>query len=147
MNRLLATLAILFFASSAATSEIIDDQEHEVAEIERAFAKTMADRDFGAFASFIDEEAIFVSGPDQILRGREQVTTAWRALFEGETAPFAWEPDEVLVLQSGRLALSSGPVIAPDGSITGRFNSTWRKNDNGEWKIVFDKGQPACRGN
>src|SRR5258706_13311395 len=33
-------------------------QEREVADIERAFAKTMADRDFAAFNSFLSNEAV-----------------------------------------------------------------------------------------
>jgi len=46
----------------------------------------------------------------------------------------------VVVLESGRLALSSGPVTTADGQSAGRFNSVWRKDDDGVWRVVFDKG-------
>lgn len=117
--------------------------EQEVADVERAFAKSMADRNFEAFSAFIGEDAVFVSGP-QILRGKEQITTAWKALFESEAAPFSWQPETVIALPSGDLALSTGPVTGADGKVSVYYTSTWRKNAAGEWKIIFDKGQEVC---
>ena len=32
------------------------------------------------------------------------------------------------VLDSGKLALTSGPVVNPQGELTGRFTSIWRRN-------------------
>lgn len=106
---------------------------------ERAFARTMADRDLDAFLTFVSPEAVFFNG-NEPLRGREAVARAWAPLFEGDTAPFSWYPDVVEVLDSGRLALSSGPVLDPAGEQGGRFNSIWRLEDDGEWYVVFDKG-------
>ena len=106
---------------------------------EIAFAKTMADRDHEAFTSFLSADAIFFNG-NEPLRGREIVAGAWAAFFEGETAPFSWHPDVVEVLESGDLALSSGPVTGPAGEELGRFNSIWRREADGRWRVVFDKG-------
>jgi hypothetical protein len=65
-------------------------------------------------------------------------------LFDGSTAPFSWKPGQVEVLDSGTLALSSGPVLDPSARQTGTFNSIWRREASGEWKVVFDKGCPVC---
>lgn len=111
----------------------------EVEAREIGFAKTMADRDFDAFVSFISPEAVFFSGNDA-LHGRDAIGQAWAAFFEGPVAPFSWHPDVVEVLESGRLALSSGPVRSPSGEVVGRFNSIWRKDPDGQWRVVFDKG-------
>lgn len=43
--------------------------------------------------------------------------------FEGPVAPFSWEPEEVQVLDSGTLALGTGPVHDPQGQRIGTFNS------------------------
>jgi len=48
------------------------------------------------------------------------------------------------VLDSGTLALSSGPVFDPDGKQIATFNSIWRLEAPGQWRIVFDKGSAAC---
>jgi ketosteroid isomerase-like protein len=106
---------------------------------EIAFARTMADRDLDAFLTFVSAEAVFFNG-NEPLRGRAAIERAWAPFFEGPTAPFSWHPDLVQVLESGDLALTSGPVRDPSGSEVGRFNSIWRRDADGEWRVVFDKG-------
>jgi ketosteroid isomerase-like protein len=124
---------------SKAVSELAD----VVRERERAFAKTMADRDLKAFGTFVAEEAIFMGrgGP---LRGRSAVVDGWKRLFEGPKAPFSWEPEKVEALESGTIALSTGPVLDPDGKRIGTFTSTWRLDGDGQWRVVLDGGCPPC---
>ena len=110
---------------------------------EMAFAKTMADRDLAAFTRFIAPDAVFLDGT-QASRGAGAVVAAWRALFEGAKAPFSWAPDLVEVLPSGQLAQSSGPVFNARGERTGRFWSVWRREADGQWRIVLDHGCQAC---
>ena len=74
---------------------------------EIAFARTMADRDFEAFMTFLADEAIFFAG-DRPIRGADAIGDAWRSFCEGEAAPFSWHPEVVEVLESGELAISSG---------------------------------------
>jgi ketosteroid isomerase-like protein len=117
--------------------------EQEVVQIERAFARTMADRDHAAFTAFLSDEAIFFAG-DEALRRKGAVAAAWMPFFEGAAAPFSWEPDRVEVLESGSLALSTGPVYDLAGNVTARFQSIWRRETDGEWRVVFDRGTPVC---
>jgi len=115
----------------------------EVRGVERAFAKTMADRDHAAFVSFLADETVFMPEGPNALRGKQAVAAAWKRFYDAPQAPFSWEPEKVEVLDSGTLALSTGPVRNPQGQRVGTFNSIWRK-ENGAWKIVFDKGCPQC---
>ena len=55
------------------------------------------------------------------------------------------EPDIVEVLDSGTMALTSGPVHDPKGELIGRFNSIWRLEPDGRWRVVFDRGAPVCK--
>lgn len=91
----------------------------EVMAAERAFARSMADRDLAAFATFVSDEAIFFSGP-RPLRGKAAVVDGWSRFFKGPAAPFSWEPEEVEVLDSGTLALGTGPVARPAGQALSR---------------------------
>jgi ketosteroid isomerase-like protein len=109
---------------------------------EEAFAKTMADRDHAAFATFVAEEAVFLGR--SALRGREAVAEGWKHYFEGPKAPFAWRPESVHVLGSGTLALSTGPVLDAQGVRVGTFTSTWRLDPDGQWRVVLDSGCPPC---
>jgi ketosteroid isomerase-like protein len=133
---------LLAFSTAFAQSAAPDLRE-QVTTTERAFARTMATRDFKAFQTFLSTETVFFSG-DHALRGPGEVAGVWKAYFEGPEAPFSWEPAQVEVLQSGTLALSSGPVRDPNGTQTGTFTSIWRLEDGGKWRIVFDKGCQAC---
>jgi ketosteroid isomerase-like protein len=113
----------------------------QVTETEPAFAATMARRDFEAIKGFLADEAVF-DGASQPLRGKEAVAAAWKAYFDGPSPPFSWEPDRVVVLASGTLAQSGGPVRDAQGKVTARFNSIWRQQGAGTWRIVLDKGEP-----
>lgn len=117
----------------------VDFLESQVRAREIAFAKSMEDRDLEAFLSFISPEAIFFNG-NVPLRGVNTVAQAWAPFFENEIAPFSWKPDLIEVLESGSLAISSGPVTGPSGEALGRFNSIWRKDEDGQWRVIFDKG-------
>ncbi|HET7040163.1 MAG TPA: nuclear transport factor 2 family protein [Gemmatimonadales bacterium] len=113
----------------------------QVREAERGFAATMARRDFAAFGTFVADEAIFF-GRQGAQRGKAAVLDGWKRFFEGPDAPFSWEPETVEVLDSGTLALSSGPVRDTSGRQVGTFNSIWRLEPDGRWRVVFDKGCP-----
>jgi ketosteroid isomerase-like protein len=103
----------------------------------------MADRDFNAFATHVAPDAVFF-GRDQATHGKEAVVASWKPLFEGKDAPFSWESAQVEVLDSGTLAHSSGPVYDRAGKRVGTFNSIWRRESDGNWKVVFDKGCDVC---
>jgi len=138
---------LLLFAFASVTpgpalGQTAEKLASEVRTAEQAFAATMAERDLDAFASHLADEAVFFTG--KVLRGAEDIANGWSPFFEGATAPFSWEPEQVEVLDSGTLALSSGPVYDPDGNRIGTFNSVWRLDADGRWRVVFDKGCPPC---
>ena len=134
-------LACLLIPVSA-TAQTTTDLARQVFVAESSFAQTMAVRSHDAFASFIAPDAIFF-GRQGALRGKATVVEAWAPFFAGPDAPFAWRPEVVEVLESGTLALTSGPVLDPAGRQTGTFNSIWRREPNGQWRVVFDKGCAA----
>jgi ketosteroid isomerase-like protein len=138
-------ISMLMLAMASAARPSHDELKKQVADTERAFAATMKARDHAAFISFLADEAIFFSGTTA-LRGRASVAAAWRKYYQGERAPFSWEPEQVEVVESGTLAYSGGPVYDAGGKVVGRFNSIWRLEAPGRWKIVFDRGEaPPCR--
>ena len=135
---LLAVPLALVLTSSSLSGQSTADLRSQVETAERAFARTMADRDLEAFAALVAEDAVFFGAAP--LQGREAVVEGWAIYFDGPEAPFSWEPEEVVVLASGTLAHSSGPVRNPAGEQVGTFNSVWRLEADGRWRVIFDKG-------
>ena len=136
-------LTFALSTATAAASEATADLAAQVKAAETAFAQTMATRDLDAFAAHVAEEALFFGKVD-VMRGKAAVVAGWKALFEGPDAPFSWAPERVEVLDSGTLALSTGPVKNPAGATIGTFNSIWRREADGRWRVIFDKGCPVC---
>jgi ketosteroid isomerase-like protein len=132
-------------AEPAATGAAQPTPHDQVWAAELAFAQAMAQRDLNGFAAKVAQEAVFFSGT-RALRGRAEVLLAWAAYFKDPEPPFSWAPDQVEVLASGRLALSTGPVRNPQGDIMARFQSVWRREEDGQWRVVFDKGGPPSPG-
>lgn len=140
------TALMSLLAASAGAAETLEQLAQQVREAETAFAATMAKRDLQAFGSYVADDAIFFDG-DQATRGRQAVVAAWTPLYAKPQAPFSWQSRTVEVLADGTLAHSSGPILDPQGRQVGTFNSIWRRERDGHWRVIFDKGCSACRCN
>ena len=144
LMRLIVGIAFAALAAGAGAAPPTNAElKKQVADTERAFAATMKARDYAAYASFLSDEAVFFTG-QAALHGKEAVANGWKQFYEKPVAPFSWEPDEVEVLASGTLAISSGPVYDPGGKLISRFSSIWRQEAPGLWRIVFDRGSSVC---
>ena len=139
----LLVLVVLGMGSQAPGAQSPVDPSRQVREAEQAFARSMATRDFKAFSDLVSDEAVFF-GRQGAQRGKAAVLAGWKPFFDGPSAPFSWEPETVEVLSSGTLGLTSGPVKDPGGKQSGVFNSIWRREAGGGWKVIFDKGCPPC---
>jgi len=139
-----ALSVIAFDALAAAPLPSANDLAAIAAEVrasEIAFAKSMADRKLDRFTEFVAEDAVFNGRSAQI--GRAAVVETWKRFFDAPQAPFSWGPDAVAPTADGRHALSTGLVHDPDGKVTGRFTSIWRKDADGHWRVVADQGVDA----
>ncbi len=141
--RLLLAFVTTLGWAHAAHCEDLAKLAQQVREAEAGFAHSMAARDVQAFATYVAEDAVFFGGKGS-LRGKAAVVDRWKAFFDGPQAPFSWTPETVEVLDSGTLALSSGPVYDPQGKRIGTFNSIWRRDADGRWRVIFDKGCEVC---
>jgi ketosteroid isomerase-like protein len=140
MNKGLAAACVLACGTAMAQPDLAA-LEHQVADAERAFARSMAERDHAAFTGHLSEQAVFFGGAS-VLNGKAAVAAGWQRFFVAKEAPFSWAPDQVVVTADGLLAYSTGPVRDPSGRPIARFNSVWRLEAPGTWRIVFDKGAP-----
>ncbi|MBV8035777.1 DUF4440 domain-containing protein [Roseateles sp.] len=143
-HALLAAAVLPAVSEPAAAAPVWPDADEiarrvaEVSATETSFAAAFAARDLARFRSFLAADTIWMG--KEALHGPEAVMLAWNSYLTSPQPPFSWGPDLALVLPSGDLARTSGPVRDPDGRQVGRFQSTWRRKPAGGWEIVFDFG-------
>lgn len=140
LKNIIFTLAVLIIIPCRATPN--EELRQQVWQTELAFAKTMAVRDHQAFVKFLAKDAVFMGGK-KVNRGRQMIADSWKKFFDSPKAPFAWKPERVEVLNEGTLALSTGPVWDEKGRFN-TYSSIWRRQADGSWKVVFDKGDKYC---
>src|SRR5215472_6013950 len=134
---LLSSLSLLLLVFSLRVSAA--DRAEEVRATEIAFAKAFADRDAKKFFSYVADDAQFF-GQRKIMHGKQEVIAVWSEFFKPAVAPFRWDPERVVTNAAGDLGFSSGLVFDEAGVQTGTFTSTWLRQPNGSWKILFDGG-------
>lgn len=114
---------------------------------EASFAQSVEDHDAKAFAEHLHPDAAFISGRDQVARGRDAVIAEWAPLVAGKDVRIHWYPDAVTVSGDAGVGLSRGPYWienpAPDAKdryVAGRFISTWVRDGKGTWHVLYDGG-------
>jgi ketosteroid isomerase-like protein len=125
--------------------------ECEVWHRERSFARSIERGDGAAFAEHIQAEAVFQAGTAQPQRGREAIVAAWQPMVSG-AFPLRWHPGVVSIGGDPDIALSHGPawVENPDPAAgarwrTGSFVSTWVRDSDGAWRVLFDRSAQPFR--
>ena len=135
LNTLLLVLATLASSDDPAAREVICAETN--------FSRAAERKDKQAFLELVDADARFVTG--SVARGREEIALAWAGVFEPDGPQMRWRPRVVEVTADGMLAISRGPYRVrrhgDDGEVIeswGHYISTWRRDAEGEWRIVFD---------
>ena len=138
-------LALILFMGSTALADLADEVRCQ----EIGFSISAETRDVESFVSFIDADARFVV--NSVARGPAAIAEAWNVFLSDDGPAIKWRPQFVEVLEDGTLALTRGPyrmiTTDDDGNKTeywGTFNSVWRLQPDGEWKVVFDAGNAAA---
>lgn len=141
-----AHFAALILLTSSAYADVIDEVRCQ----EIAFSRSVENKNLESFRSFLDSDARFVGS--RVTRGPEEIISAWQVFFSDDGPTIKWRPRFVEVLEDGTLALTRGPYRMIDKDADGNpaeywgtFNSVWRKNADGEWRVVFDAGNSAAK--
>jgi len=143
LSRLYFFSGALSFISIGVSQDYRSSLE-SVVEAERAFAKTSLEvGSRSAFMTYFADEAI-VFRPHPVIY-KEAMKTVPLPKNPLETT-LEWEPIFADVSKSGDLGYTTGPSVRTDHTPAKRpqyfgfYFSFWKKQQNGEWKVVFDVG-------
>ena len=119
-----------------------------IMQADRDFNRSVTDRDRAKFLSFIAETATFVG--DSEMRGHAAILKGWAPFFDRAGPTLTWEPTSANVLVGGEVGVTIGSWVrrsrTPDGKVTearGQYVTTWQKQKDGSWKVVYDIGSTA----
>lgn len=139
-------------AAPAVAVPALSAAECAVWERERRFAATVADHDATAFADHVHAQAVFDAGSAQPIHGRVAVVAAWKDIIAGTSIKLHWSPGVVTLGGDGSLAISRGPAWIEDSRPgarsryrVGEFISTWIRDRDGQWRVLFDGGAAPMR--
>lgn len=122
---------------------------------ELSFAASVDAHDAAAFRQHVHADAVFVGGRGELTRGVDAVAASWAPIIAGEEIVLHWHPRVVSIAGETGVALSRGPYWIEDPKpdadpkyMIGQFISTWVKDADGHWQVLFDGGggnrpQPA----
>ncbi|MCI1729216.1 MAG: nuclear transport factor 2 family protein [Chiayiivirga sp.] len=142
--------------ASTAPAATMSVAECEVWNRERSFAQSIERGDAAAFAEHVQVDAVFQAGTAEPQRGRGAVVAAWQPMITGEF-PLRWHPGIVSIGGDPDIALSTGPAwvqVASTGGADGKaaaryrlgsFVSTWVRDADGAWRVLFDRSAQPMR--
>jgi ketosteroid isomerase-like protein len=130
-------IALAFFATMSILPASGQDAAQSLVDAEKSFAQTSLDR--GIRESFLkffaDDCVMFAPGPTNGKKVFEKFKDEDRKLF--------WQPAFAAIAKSGDFGITTGPwemrrSEKPIGF--GQFVSVWKKQSDGNWKVIFDTG-------
>jgi ketosteroid isomerase-like protein len=139
-------LVLLFAATSFAKKEKPAQGSDLLVELEANFAQEVAQHGHDAFLTYFAEDGVEVvdgGGFDNKEAMRKQ--PPWP-----EGATLTWTPVKAAMAASGDLGYTYGNYIYTaknkEGKLVanyGKYTSIWRKQKNGQWKVVVDMGNSS----
>jgi ketosteroid isomerase-like protein len=134
-------LFIALFAATLLKAEEVDPERavRSLIDAELGYNKLAQEKNFAAASvqNFAEEGVAFAPGP---VNGRKY--------WSKETEPplLSWRPVFATIARSGELGYTTGPWEFRNKkddakpAAVGQYNTLWRKNGDGVWKVVLDLG-------
>ena len=124
------------------------DLPAELMEVDRDFARAVAERGVDGWVSFFATDGMMVGG-QMTTQGPDEIWALMAPAFADTTYALEWEPTRAEVAASGDFGYTLGRYVSTvtdsGGSVvrqTGSYVTVWRKDVDGSWKVALDVGSP-----
>ncbi|MFC2087359.1 YybH family protein [Bacteroidota bacterium] len=146
-------LLIIISGNSFCQAPKQNDLVKEIMNMEKAFSDSSVKYGFvRAFEIFIDDECTVLSAHHPPIVGKKNVLMHIEKSFPptAMNPVMSWEVSHVEISRSRDMAYTYGiytlRVSEPEDTPKmekGTFVTIWKKNEDSDWKVVFDSGQPG----
>ena len=112
------------------------------------------DKDFNAatqehrldgWMQYFDEDS--VSQQAKPVVGKDAIRAALKEQWDNPEFHLTWSPDEAYPMPNGRMGYTRGHWVLTSKDekgnpykLTGQYLTVWKRNKQGEWKVVWDGG-------
>ncbi|HEY0627455.1 MAG TPA: hypothetical protein VGD10_12090 [Allosphingosinicella sp.] len=135
-------IALLMAGAALAAASPYDDRApvDEVAQVERDFARDFTGKQWQSFLDYSAEDAITIF--DEMLPAKQFYGELVKASAGRPPSSLDWWPGHVEVACANDLAWSTGPTLrkAKAGDVHSHYVTVWKREENGQWRWVFDRG-------
>ncbi|MFI5129638.1 MAG: YybH family protein [Chitinophagales bacterium] len=149
-SSLYLTILVSSFLSSCQTSDkdkedLTEQSKKEIMQAEKDFETMAAEKGIAeAFWFYADSNAVIKRQNDTLIHGKEQIKQYYSADFY-KAATVKWTPDFVDASSNADVGYTYGKYTWQSKDSTGKpiefkgvFHTVWKKQNNGEWKYVWD---------
>jgi ketosteroid isomerase-like protein len=147
MKSSLLLLAPVVLSAALAAQSPKAEAEAAIMKADAEFNQAVATRNRERFLSFLTDTAVFNGGTPNEWRGRDEIMKGWSLFFSPNGPTLTWHPIKSEVLVGVDVGYSIGSWVrrtpGADGKVTemrGQYVTTWLKQPDGSWKVVFDIG-------
>lgn len=116
-------------------------------ELDREFAAATQKEGIDGWVKYFAEDGVMAPSKGDVIRGKEAIRNAMSASFGTLGYSLMWEPEYAEASEDGSLGYTYGTYLRTsldeDGNKilgSGRYNSIWKKQIDGSFRIILDIG-------
>lgn len=132
-------------AANLLTDSTMEPGKALLFELEAKFAKDVLERGGAGFAAWFTEDGVALGNGAAPLIGK--VAISKNANWSPKVYRLTWTPTDALMGPSGDMGYTWGhyegkskDANGNDVLVSGRYMTIWRRDSNGQWKVVLDAG-------
>jgi len=112
--------------------------EAAVRRADEAWVKAVASKSVERTVAMYDTDAFTAGDAMPPARGIAEIHSVWTKFFADPNFTVTWKAESVVVSGSGKTAWSKGTWRSTSPTGAGSYVAVWRKQRNGEWKVLLD---------
>lgn len=141
----LLVICSLFTLCNNTTSSTQNEIEEVIRKADASVQVAVERKNLDSLISFYAEDAFLLPTAEPIVKGKEAIRAEWSHIFNIPNFNNKSVLAKVEVSKAGDMAYTMGyyeaVMMGEDGNLTkepGKWVSIWKKQSNGEWRIIVD---------
>jgi ketosteroid isomerase-like protein len=143
MRRYFLIAAALFLLAACGARVDLEAERAALRAADQAWSQSTTDLEL--FMSYFAEDAVSAIPDAEPAQGKKAIRTLWSGLFRTPGFSLKWTSTRVDVAENGTLGYVAGTfelTLQDSGgkthTRTGKYQTVWRKQPDGQWKAVAD---------